>query len=419
MSAHPHVGSAWWISILFCAFISCSGPSSTSFEGALTLYRENKLEQALPQFERLAAQDEKNAEVLTWLAETYRRLGRKGDAVRTARLALGSDPCNSFAHTVLAEAMNPVVGGWEESNSDSTWVHLMKAVECDSTDGNPWLLVWGESIRRGDPEMLRKSLEALVHSRFLTKAALAYGRWMLRALPPNAILLTNGDMDTYPPCAVQEVEGFRKDVVVVNRGTLNTVWYARFIRDREGVMLPFSDAELERLSAYRDSRGAVQTPSDQIFSRWVDQKSSGSFGRPLAITVTVDEGFYSDIKSHLRFGGPFWLWQEAPSDRAPDMALMKASLEGQQPDDFSGPWVSDRDRSPIRRVQTKHLVQNITATVLAYCTLLMEASRLSEAERWLSWAEELESKSELGPTFTEKIAQLKKDLARRQRSTVR
>jgi hypothetical protein len=101
------------------------------------------------------------------------------------------------------------------------------------------------------------------------------------------------------------------------------------------------------------------------------------------------------------------------------MALMKASLEGQQPDDFSGPWVSDRDRSPIRRVQTKHLVQNITATVLAYCTLLMEASRLSEAERWLSWAEELESKSELGPTFTEKIAQLKKDLARRQRSTVR
>jgi hypothetical protein len=414
---HP-VALILLVSLLFCGLIGCSRSKPASLEEALALYRQNKLEQALPQFEGLAAQDESNAEVLTWLAETYRRLGKKGEAVRTARLALRSDPCNSFAHTVMAEAMNPVVGAWEESNSDSTWVHVMKAVECDSTDGNPWLLVWGESMRRGDPDMLHKCLRSLVHSGFLTKAALAYGRWMLRGLPPNAILLTNGDMDTYPPCAVQEVEGFRKDVVVVNRGTLETPWYARFIRDYEAVPLPFTDVELDHLSAYRDSRGNLQMPSDQIFRGWVDQKSNGSFDRPLAITVTVDEEFFSDMKSHFRFDGAFWLWQEAPADGTPDMALMKASLEGQQPADFSGPWVSERDRSPIRRIQTKHLVGNITATALAYCALLIETNRLSEAERWLTWAEELESKSELGPTYTERIAQLKKELAQRQRSTV-
>jgi len=47
---------------------------------------------------------------------------------------------------------------------------------------------------------------------FLHQAALAYGRAELRTLPPDALLLTNGDMDTYPAQAVQVTEGFRTDV---------------------------------------------------------------------------------------------------------------------------------------------------------------------------------------------------------------
>lgn len=417
LTHHPRV-LALGILLLLSGLMGCSKPKPASLDEALALYRQNRLEQALPQFERLASEDQTNAEVLSWLAETYRRLGKKGEAVRTARLALRSDPCNSFAHTVMAEAMNPVVEQWEGANSDSTWLHVMKAVECDSTDGNPWLLVWGESMRRGDPEMLHKCLRTLDHSGFLTKAALAYGRWMLRALPRNAILLTNGDMDTYPPCAVQEVEGFRRDVVVVNRGTLNVPWYARFIRDHEGVTLPFTDVELDRLSAYRDSRGIVQLPSDQIFRGWLDEKERGAFSRPLAITVTVDEEFFSAVRQHLRFCGAFWLWQETPASEAPDLALMEASLEGQKPEDFSGPWVSEGDRSPIRRIGTKRLVQNITTTALSCSERLIEVGQLSEAERWLGWAEELESKSELGPSLTDRIAHLKQEIARRQRSTV-
>jgi len=396
---------------LLCALVGCSKREPASLKRALELYYQNKLEEALPVFEDLVAHDKNNPENYVWLAETYRRLGEKEEAVNTARRALELNPCSSFAHLVIAEVVNPVLGEWEQANSDTTWVHLMKAVECDSTDGNPWLLGWGEAIHRGELSMMQKALRRLVETGFLTKAALAYGRWMLRGLPERAVLLTNGDMDTYPPCAVQEVEGFRRDVVVANRGTLETKWYARFIRDYAGVPLPISDAQIEQFEVSRDDQGKPFTLSDEIIRGWLKQKAKGSFDRPLAAAVTVDENFLSRIRSNMRFGGAFLQWHDVATASTPDTASMRVSLEGVSPDDFTGPWVSEQDRSPVRRMYTKNLVRTVTETAITYSESLLKAKRYSEANRWLSWADELDKKAELGPVFGEKIAELKERVA--------
>ncbi len=404
--------SAFTCLIVVLTLFACTQTTAQELERALALYRQNQLAEALPLFEQAAAKNQSDAETHAWLAETYRRLGKRDEAVNLAKKAIALDPCQSFAHTVLADAHNPMYSTWESANADSTWIHLQKAVACDSTDGNAWMSMWSEAIRRGEMPMMKRALRSAHQSGFFTQAALSYNRWMLQGLPKNALLVTNGDMDTYPAVALQEVEGFRTDVAIVNRALLNTVWYVRFIRDHYGLSIPFPDSQLDSLRAFKDQQGNLITVSDQILKALMKQKEGGIFSRPIAFSVTVDPSFTNTIKDHLQMAGPFLLWQSRLAQTAPDTAMLRSNLASINAADFAGPFASAQDRSPVRQVFTKGIARNVTATALAYSDLLIKSGKFSEAQKWLSWAEEFEQKTEFGPAFAQQILSLK-DAARR------
>jgi len=74
---------------------------------------------------------------------------------------------------------------------------------------------------------------------------------LLEGLPPHAILFTNGDNDTFPLFYLQEVEGVRPDVQVVNRALANTFWYVDRIAERDPTFPVSLDREQRRSLAPR------------------------------------------------------------------------------------------------------------------------------------------------------------------------
>lgn len=62
---------------------------------------------------------------------------------------------------------------------------------------------------------------------------------LLNSCPQGAILFTNGDNDTFPLWYLQETEGVRKDVAVINLALLNDGSYVRYVlEDLEGKQRP-------------------------------------------------------------------------------------------------------------------------------------------------------------------------------------
>jgi len=386
--------------LLSLLVMTCSAQSDqSSLQVPLALFFDTKFDQALPLLKELSDKDHTNVDARTWLAETYRRLGRKDEAILSARIALSLSPSSSFAHLVLAQASYP--------NIDTISVHVTKAVECDSTDPNAWLMMWGEAIRNADPVLRNRSLRKLVETGFFTKAALAYGRAELATLPANSIFITNGDMDTYPAQAVQVVEDLRADVAVIEREHLGIPWGCRFIRDHQKVPLPFSDTQLDFMKDTADNTGGVITRSDIVFKALLDQKRKGQMLRPIALAPTVEQKFYSAERDHFKYQGMFYLWEPLRDDGIADTLALRRCLAGIEPDSFSGPWASEKDRSPIRRYYTKEIVQVLFQIALTYSEALVKAKRLDEAEKTLQWLESFEKNTELGRVSIGEIARLR------------
>lgn len=92
------------------------------------------------------------------------------------------------------------------------------------------------------------------HDRSDRYLGISFAKNYLNSCAPNAILFTNGDNDTYPLWYAQNVEGYRKDVRIINMSLLSTDWYSNALRKKvfDSEPLPMTSTTEQMVAGKRE-----------------------------------------------------------------------------------------------------------------------------------------------------------------------
>ncbi|MFN8586399.1 MAG: DUF2723 domain-containing protein [Candidatus Eisenbacteria bacterium] len=161
--------------------------------------------------------------------------------------------------------------------------------------GQKWATIGAGVLLCAQPFLLMKNLY-FTHDRSGNYIARDYAYNMLAPLAPNSFMFTNGDNDTFPLWYIQQVEGFRKDVRIVNLSLLNTDWYIRQLRDEDPKLpITFDDRMVDALGAgiVQDDKGNYVQTNEVMVHHLLQNahNADGTWKRQPYFAVTVPEHY--------------------------------------------------------------------------------------------------------------------------------
>jgi hypothetical protein len=235
-----------------------------------------------------------------------------------------------------------------------------------------------------------------------------YAYNILQTCEPNSILFTNGDNDTFPLWYLQEVEGMRPDVRVVNLSLLNTNWYIKQLRDREPkVDIQLSDnyidsvlTDTQMVDLYKRLWREPKVPPEykqlgldieieaqpgHDLLRVQDLMVIGivywnQWKKPINFAITIPGGNHVGLGPYMRMMG---MTTKVMPNRDPgsDIEMMEHNLyEVYQFRGLTDPHVYKDENS-------RRLLGNYRACVLHLAQLYSEEGRDADLEHLMAWTE--------------------------------
>lgn len=208
-----------------------------------------------------------SAEALCNLGMAYYYSGELEAAKRAGERAVEIEPYNEKA---LAFAAKVLVREGKRLDEAITLLERAREVAPDYEEGLTTLAVI--HLRRGELEKSERVFQTIFDQRTIHQPLQDYAYNMLVGLPHGAIIVTNGDNDTFPALALQAGMHFREDVIVINRHLLGIEAYA--------------DAIFSRYPSIRPS-GVVRKEKNKHRASALLEKIVAERKAPVYIAVTV------------------------------------------------------------------------------------------------------------------------------------
>jgi tetratricopeptide (TPR) repeat protein len=200
---------------------------------------------------------------LFWSGD-YKGAGKKIDQ------AIAQNPADAEAHYFLGylhQRENPATPipdlTWESTDRVSREFELVLKLEPDYTGEiiclaprekimSEWSALALASLYAGNGAKARIAFEEAKKRGGTIPEIEEFMKNMLLSCPPDAVLITGGDMDTFFPLYFQVMEGLRTDVTILNISLCQTPWFLKMITknlpwQKQPLSLPFSEKDLKNI----------------------------------------------------------------------------------------------------------------------------------------------------------------------------
>jgi len=208
-----------------------------------------------------------SAEAHLGLSMTYRYTGNRDTARVEARKAYELDSAAVGVLLDYADLIVPVRNGPIPDMTDSAryaesdrWC-LKAATSSHPFNAHANVQLLTSYMSRARLADAWHQASELNRKRYYPQPLLDFGYNLLVGLEPDAILITNGDNDTYPPWVLQHSgRPFRPDVTVANMTLLNSPAVVRMLRDSLNLPVSLTDKEIDSLRPRTDSSDLEHIP---------------------------------------------------------------------------------------------------------------------------------------------------------------
>jgi tetratricopeptide (TPR) repeat protein len=228
---------------------------------AYDLFYNLKFDTAKVIYQQILKKFPNSAEAQLGMSMVARYAGNLSDAIDECQKVLALDPAAVGAQINYADLLAPYRGAKmkETLNDSARYDSSISYYEKALSSNHPlatyaYIGLFGAYlIGMGDLVKARQELIELGKKDYFPPMLKEYAHNLLASVQPDAILFTQGDNDTYPLLSLQEYDGVRKDVSVVNINLLNVPKIVVLMRDSLKVPISYTDSALKTIESRYDT----------------------------------------------------------------------------------------------------------------------------------------------------------------------